>query len=456
MLAGAALADEPGITVSANRNQIYFGESVILQVKVSATQQSEPDLSALKDFHTKFRGSEAQSYFNLSFINGQTRKESFTGRIFTYELTPTNAGEFIAGPVTVTIDGKEYRADGPRITVTGIEQQDAVKLSIVAARTAVLVDEAFDVTLTILAKRLQSPNADIDPFDPGTPPLLTVDYLDGRPIDGLKVPDLRPVLQSILVPRERAGFSINNYTVRANPFDSRGFPNFDDFFQAQSQPARFALPRTAVEEDGKPYWAYTLTLSYQPQQEGNYTFGPAVFKGPTILGADKDGHPVGKDIFAVGPACTVRVVPPPEQDRPISYIGTLGRGLTAEATLDTQTCKVGDPLTLTLGIWGDVRLDLITPPRLTLQTNLLTNFAIYDDTVEAAKTDGKREYRYKVRPTQTGTIEFPPILVSYYDIGARAYKTVSTRPIPVRANPATEFAQEQIIGNTNPVRSASF
>jgi hypothetical protein len=53
--------------------------------------------------------------------------------------------------------------------------------------------------------------------------------------------------------------------------------------------------------------------------------------------------------------------------------------------------------------------------------------------------NGKR-FKYRVRPTREGTLEFPPIRLAYYDTAARAYRTVATAPVPIQARATTQIA----------------
>ena len=278
----------------------------------------------------------------------------------------------------------------------------------------------------------------MDPVDPADPPALTVPFLGDEPISGLETPDIRQILQSHLVKQQNSpGLGINNYTIEKNPFDLDSF--------GKPTMAKFCLDRHTAGTNGYSYFVYTLKLNYIPKEEGGYTFGPAVFKGKIFAGVDQSGRGIGKAIFAVGSASTVRVIPPPEEGRPASYIGAIGASLNVEALLDTQTCNVGDPLKLTLAISGDFNIQNIYPPPITAQADLARNFRIYEDTVQTVTKDGKKEYVYTIRPTRAGTFELPPIEVSYYDSKERTYKTVKTEPIPVRANEVAEVKIEDII-----------
>jgi len=178
---------------------------------------------------------------------------------------------------------------------------------------------------------------------------------------------------------------------------------------------------------------YALT----PTAEGRFRAGPVVLeaKGKTVRAE-------GPTIEVVGP---VRVVPPPEEGRPPVFIGAVGPDMQVDASLDTQTCNVGDPLKLTIRISGDVNLENVTPPVLAVQTNLAARFRTYDDTVEAATRNGAREYTYTIRPTVAGTFEVPPIELAYFDTDARLYKTAASKPIPIRANEVAQVGHEIVI-----------
>lgn len=440
-----AIGEEVKLDVSANRGNIYLGESINLTVKVSGMRNPpEPDLSAMKNCKITLLGSRTENYQYITIINNRTTKVSFIGRVLTYQITPSAGGTFTAGPVKLNIGGRTISQKGPTIEVAGMEEQDDVFVTISASRESVLVDEPFEITLSIAIKRLKGRYAGADPLDPGDPPTLTVAFLDVKPIDGLEPPDINRLLQKHLVSqRKQPGFAVNNYTLRNDPSIFNSMFNFDDFMNVRK--AKFIFDRHEVEKNGRAYFEYRLSLLYVPKEEGNYTFGPAEYKGKTVVKVDAGGHITSKHIFAIGPAYTVRVVPPPEEGRPPSFIGAIGTNLTVEASLDTQTCNVGDPLTLTLSVSGDFSVANIYPPTLSMQADITRNFRIYEDTVQSVTKDNGKEYVYTIRPIRSGTIELPPIEVSYYDAAERRYRTVRTKPIPVRANEIVEIAEVNII-----------
>lgn len=424
------------LDIQLARTQVYFGESFLLTVVVNGADAGlpAPDLSALKA-DTRLLGSRSNSSRTFAIINGAVTRRSAEARTFAFEVKPREAGTFQTGPIVLMVNGQTYTSQGAHVEVTGILEQEIVRARMGASSQSVMVDEPFTVTLTVDVLALPPPHQDFEPLFPGNPPHIECEYLGQAQIAGLQTPNLQEILGGLLQqdPREPA-FTINNYRQNRSPFfGNRALP--------------FRIPRKTVVIRGNPYHEYALTLPYTPQQEGDYTFGPLTFKGPVIVGADPNGHAIPREIFCVGPAVTVRVVPPPETNRPDWFIGSVGSNLHAHAELDAAVCKVGDPLTLTLDIAGAISLGNLRPPVLNLQPELTADFRIYDDNVEVSPLPSGKRLRYRIRPIREGTLEFPPIRVAWFDTASHAYQTARTQPIPVQARPNTQIVSDP--GETN-------
>src|SRR5450759_3187584 len=323
-------------------------------------------------------------------------RQGFSGLIISYEITPLTAGLFRAGPVGATVNGRRLTAEGPSLTVTDIEKQDLVKLAITSSSETALMDEPFDITLTVQIKRLSGKFAEAEPIFPYNAPILTIPWLTVEGIPGLNGPDINQLLNKLLIQNNRPGFAINDYTRQPDLFD------FSSFMSGAKRLALFALDHRLTRQNGTDYVEYSLALPYSPKDEGNYVFGPMVFKGSVPVETDDMGKANGMAIFAAGPACTVRVIPPRGLYRPACFSGAIGSNLAVKASLDATTCSVGDPLKLTLELTGRVRFDKMLPPKLALQTNLLAHFTIYDNTVQTVKQDATCRYIYTLRPTHAG------------------------------------------------------
>ncbi len=427
-----------------NRARLFEGESLLLTVRVSgASQPPEPDVSGIDHAAVEFLGSQSLDQVSVTVVRGQVRKTGFFGRLFSYRITPDRKGEFQIGPVRLALPDRTLVEQGPTITVQGIEEQDDVIVEVVASRETVLLDESFDIALNILMKRMPGTLAALDPLDPARPPQLDVPFMEMQPIAGLDGPDLRALLRARLAQRRSdPGFAINNYTVRPDPFDEMF--RFDR--HREPSKARFMFERRAVERNGVPYYKYSVVLSYRPEEEGVYTFGPVMFKGDIVRNIDAGRRMNTHPVFAVGPARIVRVVPPPEEGRPLSFIGAIGSGLTASAELDTQRCKIGDPLTLTLTVSGDATLRNAHAPPIHAQPDVHSRFRVYPDATETFRQRDSVRFLYRLRPIMAGTIDLPSLAVSYYDSRERDYRTAWTKPMPIRVDDSHQIGVEDVIG----------
>jgi hypothetical protein len=426
--ATSASAAKIAATVSVDKHEVFIGEAAVLSVKVSNFKDGmEPDLTQLKDCDITFLSSRDESF--VSIINGHRSPESFSGRIFYYNITPKRTGRIKLSPIIIRRGKHKRTFTGPTIMVHGVEKQNYVTLSIKPSSTSVIVDEAFTVDVILRIKKLPAPYTDVSPLPPRDPPHLEIPFLQDDFFKGLKCPEIKPLIQNMLVSNPGTpALTINNFTVSS--------------FMS-NEPARFDLTPSETTINGISYMEYSLTLKYVPQTEGSYTFGPASFKGRIFINA-QGGRGITKNIYTIAPAQTVRVVPPPQENRPDSYIGAIATNISVKASMDTQTCKVGDPLTLTLEISGNFQLDNLTQPKLSTHADITENFRVYDSDNGRTK-DNTRIYKYTVRPTKAGTYEFPPIKLSFYNPGLKQYQTISTKPIPIRARPASEFSENTVI-----------
>jgi hypothetical protein len=434
LLAPMVATAEVTVAISANRESIFLGESFNLSVAVNGADENiaPPDFRMSSPAAIRLIDSRSNSRSSIQIINGQMRRERFQGRVLTYTIKPEKVGTYNTGVVTLRINGKVHRHNGISVKVKAIEQQDTVIVSLKPSSTSVLVEEPFDITLEIAIKELPEPYwQQNEPIHPEHLPHIQADFLaiadDEK--DTLVSADLNAVLSTLIDQSGRKpAFRINNYASR-----SMGFSSLFDNDPFRERPLRFRFSQEHTEINGHRYRKYSLKLSYTATAEDEHTFGPVIFKGKVISDVTEDRQARMTEIYAIGAAVTVRVTPPPDVGRPEEFIGSVGHDIKVSAQLDTNVCKIGDPLTLTLDITGDISISNMRTPVLSLQPALTNNFRIYDENVKVATLDNGKRFKYRVRPTTTGTLEFPPIKIAYYDTTERAYKTVLTDPLPLQS-----------------------
>ena len=435
------------LSLSLDRTRIYLGESVIANVALEGSRDDRniPVFQKVSPDEVEFLGSRDNSQHSIVIINGKVTRNDFEGRVFVFRITPSAAGTFQTGAVSVKTPQGTISASGARIEVTGVEKRDDISASVFCGDQTVLVDSPFTITLSVLIRALQPPNAEFEPIMPGQPLHLEAGYLNGEEVKGLKLPDLNAALNNLVSRRSgrEATFTLNDYKQRGMSLDLFDFGG--DPFAAR--PIQFRIPPKKVQRGGTNYWEYAVSLDYMPTAEGDYTFGPVTVKGAIVVGARNDGSAQMDEVFVVGPAVTVRVVPPPEEGRPDYFVGSVGKSMRAAASLDTSRCKVGDPLTLTLDITGEISVSNLKPPLLSLQPGHSDDFRIYDDNIESENIEGGKRFKYRVRPLRAGTLEFPTVLVAYFNSVKGAYETVATDPMPLQVEETTRIAASSVTDN---------
>ncbi len=425
-----ARAADPA-TVSVDRQTLYEGDSATVTIQVpGAAADTMPDFTRVPDAQVRFLDKRSESRYQMSFANGRMQREGFSGTVYWFSVRPLGTGTHPGGAITVNADGRTQTLTLPPFTLLPTPPQDAVRLELLADRAEVLSDESFTVTLRLRVRRLAPPNANFIPFHPDEPPALSLPHLTGQPIEGLAGPDIRTVLQGW---RQQGGSS--GVFIESAPEDQDPMARLFNMGRRST----YLSPGTGIDLDGVPYLEFLFPVTFTARDEGAFTFGPATLRGKVLTGADPQGRPLVRDVYAVAPALTVRAVPPPADGRPPSFFGLSGSNLTADAQLNVSACRVGDPLKLTLSVRGPLNWQRATAPDIGAISNLTTRFRLYGSTMQTVKAGDGRDYSFTLRPLEPGTGEIPALPVSWYDTAAGTYKTVFTAPIPLKVDPSAEL-----------------
>ena len=216
-------------------------------------------------------------------------------------------------------------------------------------------------------------------------------------------------------------FTLNNYMT-------------DDIF-----PQRCLFPFTVAREADKG-WRLTLALApWHAKLPGTVQLVPVTVEVPLIT-----GETIMHDIFNRGvrvpkisniqlrtKPLTLTVAEPPQKGRPASWCGAIGSNLKVTATLDAKVCTAGDPLTLALEIAGAANPSSVHPPDFASALDG-SIFRIDTASLKTETLGTSRRFTWRVRSTKAGTVEFPSLSVSYYDLNRRAYVTRKTESIPIQ------------------------
>ena len=424
LAAATARGAAPALEATVSAKEILAGDTFTITVSYSGEGSPAPvPVFENPDAAHLFRPTFSQSH---SWINGV----SSSSVVWTYEAAPEGEGEVRFGEVRVNVGGRQFAAPVPVVRVVPPAPQPHVRLSLVSDRAEALVGETFTVTLAVDVRRPElSDRRELaaHPLVPNRPPHLDLPLFSGADFGPCR-PDADPgaILQDMFDP-SATGFRINDFAARTG-----------DLFDMGRRPAVFAPRRGAFEENGTNYVRYAFSLPMRATGEGSCSFPAARFRGSVVVAGDDGRASVSRDLAAFSNPLEVRVVPPPEEGRPKGWFGGLGSDFAPEVSLDVQHCVQGDPLKLTLSLRGLRPSETLRAPDLFANLELAADFRQYAEP-ERRDEDGTPRFVYRIRPTSAGSLEIPPLALPYFDVESRAYRTVRTDPVAVRADPAPGF-----------------
>jgi len=317
-----------------------------------------------------------------------------------------------------------------------------------ATATNLVVTESARLELSVWLPPLEGEFAKTPPFLAQRPPQVKAAFLapDWKPGALVPVnPRQWPPVESRLRDRNAPFYTLNDYVSDGILDDMRDpFSMMDDDFFGRAlgpRPRRFPFRVDRVERDGVNGWSFSFeTAPYRAAAPGRAEFAPVEVRIPFITGVktgrNRFGHAVNVPDFRWLDLRTaplvVEVVEPPAAGRPASYCGAIASNLVVSAALDASVCTAGDPLVLTVDIAGASDAAAVHPPAFTEEVARGGVFRLDEASLKTETLAASRRYSWRVRAVKAGTVEFPSLSVSYYDLAKRAYVTRRTETIPVQ------------------------
>jgi hypothetical protein len=437
----AMAADPPTVKVAVDRAKIYEGDSIRYVVTVDHTRNPQsPDLKALDaDFDVTLLGDQGMNSSFVSIVNGKMTKEEHFGRQYNYRLTPRRTGTITIPAPTVVADGQTVQGNAVTIVVQPPDEQDFVFMSMRADRASAYPTQPFSVTLTVDVKAIPSPYQSKNPLTvQPNPPRLQIPWAidDGLPKGVKPQTEWRDWIRS-LEDAQGHGFNIN------------GLARDSVFSLLNEQQVTFLPAAEKVQRPDKSgkmtdYWRYEFRRTFSATTIGNITFRPASLKGDFATEV-VDERIRGESIYAVAKPLVVEVLDVPKSGQPDCYSGAIGV-FQLSAKLAPTRARTGDPMTLTLALEGEGTLDNATPPDLKQIPAIAKHFKIYDATQHTKGS--QRQYIYSVRPLDAEVHEFPTVPVAYFDVDAKKYVTIQSKPIPIEVTKAVPLGDRDIVASS--------
>lgn len=415
---------------------VYYNV-VIRQATDDIKIDADPTLKGLV-FERVREGVRSQGFTS---INGRvTRHKDWAA---TWRVRAEEAGTYTIPMPKVTSGGKAIPGHTVKLLVQPAAQQDALKVTMSASATDVVLGQAVGITVDVLMKHLPPPAPDTDPLvyhDRGlpsqmSPPQVVLPWLPTAPFG-------------------QGSFDIDRW---ARSVASRG--KGLRFSGASS--GRFigeVLDVDAPDAAGRTarYRRYRFYVELRADQVGTFELGRAMVEGSI---AAKSGRSFrAKHVFARSEPLTVTVSEAPTANRPDGFTGAVGR-FELEAKPPTPTVvAVGNPIYLTLVVKGHgflegVEIDLaaqlgaawrVEPPK------VIDSLRPGEQAPQGfPNRPGKwRQLDYKLRPLRDDIQALPPIAFAYFDTETRSYRVLESPEFPIEVKPAGSNVDAGIVDAT--------
>jgi hypothetical protein len=403
LASGPARAADVSLTAEADKTEITMDEAVTLRVTLSGGDMdgARPAAPEMPGFRAAFAGQSQ----NISFVNGRVSSEI----AFTYVLQPLSPGVRTIPSFTVQVGGQTLSTQ--------------------------------PIVVKVLAGKGAPPQAYGPP--PSAPAIP-----GSAPAGGRRSEDLF-LTASVDKPTATVGQALTlavRFYSRVSLLSQPAYspPALSGFLSEDLPPQRqFVEPVS-----NRRYNVIELRTALFPAAPGKATVGPASlecrtedFSGDTMndpFGGSffRDFFSGGKPVVLRSDPVTVRVLPLPDEGRPSGFKGDVGRYRIA-AALDRAQAALREPVTLTVTVEGEGNIKALSRPELPAVPGLKAYDTLSSLNISKAgwTVRGSKVFKTIVRPEVSGRLTLPPVVFSFFDPDARAYRTVRTEPLTLSVSP---------------------
>ena len=359
---------------------VHVGENFKLRYVLNTTDARNFTLGTIPDGLDVLIGPNQSTSISTVIVNGD-RKTSQTLTL-TYVLSAAKTGKFTIPAASVSAAGQTVKSQPLTVQVIAGNEQSA-------ASHATASPSDFFVMVTATKKHV----SEYEPF------LLTY-----------KVcwhPDL-PVINL-------DGINLELQNVYMQPYNDT---------QQKSKKVETINGRVLVTVDWQQYVIY-------PQKAGRLQIPSMKMKGYIRENISYDPF----DPFSAGYREVPKMLTTPSldiqvdelKDKPADFSGGVGR-FAISAQLDKEQVKENTPITLSVKISGKGNFNMLKEPVVIFPRGFDTydTKQTEDYQLTADGLSGSVGYEFVAVPQRKGTFTVPPAKLVYYDLDARAYKTIQT------------------------------
>jgi hypothetical protein len=332
---------------------------------------------------------------SYQWING---RKSFE-KTYSYYLTPLKKGTAIVKPASIEINGQVYKTNPIKVTVGDAvaEERDPYNSSPYYQQQQPTYAGKDGVHLI----------AEISNTNPYINEPITVVY-------------------KIYVSNRS---SVGGWKELENPKYSNFWSQNIDIKQLQVQQGKFKGEdyRFAVLRKTVLYPQKTGKLEIEPLSldiEVEIPSGEYDFFGRPLMSKGSKKVSAGSKI--------INVKPLPESGKPIDFSGAVGK-FDFKVTPSKTKLKNGESFDLNIEVSGKGNLKLFTLPKPVVPSSLEMYDPVHKENVVTPLSGmtGSISDTYTIIPEFKGTYPIQPLTFSYFDLGSKTYKTITSKPITI-------------------------
>ena len=344
-----------------------------------------------------------------SWVNG---KSSFN-KTYSYFLLPTQRGNLVIRQAAIDIRGQIYKTSPIKITVTSAVEQ---------------------------------------PRDPNDSQVSADDSLHLV----AEISNANPYINEPITVVYKIYFSYNIGITNWRELDK---PKYNDFWSQNID-----IKQLVAEEgkyNGEKYRFVTLrkTVLY-PQKSGKLVIEPLSLDVDVQLPSNR------RNIFGQvllvedhkrvsAGAKTISVKALPESGKPADFSGAVGRFVFKVIPSKTNL-KSGESLDLDVSVSGTGNLKLFTLPKPIVPTALEMYDPVHNEQVSTPLSGmtGKISDKYAIIPQYKGKYPIKPMVFTYFDLGSRSYKTITSPEIMVNVLEGPNAADNAVAATPSDTKKA--
>lgn len=401
-----AQAQDISITVSAPR---VVEEGGIFHVRYTINTDPENMFSVETCNEIQASGRpQTGTSSSISIINGKmTQSQTYSE---TRQFRATRKGTFPVPVASVKIDGKTYRSKSMTLEVvdgtTASSQQNQQQSS----------------------QNYQQNQTQKDPKPSSASGEMFARIFVNKTTAYIGEPILATI--KLYTQKEIRGINDNSY------------PDFNGFYKrVLEQPQQLEYNDETI--DGQHYYSILFQrVVLYPQKDGKLTISPFKVNCNIIAGYASGGfwgfsqQKIEQRQIESKPI-TITVKPFPA-GKSADFTGAVG-DFSISAQSNVNTIPANEAFSLKITIKGEGNFSLITKPNIVFPQD----FEVYDPKITenfsstATGEKGSKTFEYVIMPRREGNFTIPSVVMQYFNIATKSYKTISSDEIPITVTKGT-------------------